>query len=36
MTKILRFITDYGSTFSHGLIAGILLVLTVHSGLVSG
>ena len=36
MTKILRFITDYGLIFSHGLIAGILVVLTTNSGLVSG
>ena len=36
MAKLRLLITDYGPVFSHGLIAGALLALTIHSGLSGG
>lgn len=36
MAKLRLLITDYGPVFSHGLIAGVLAVLTLHSGFISG
>lgn len=36
MTKLRVLITHYGPAFGHGLIAGMLAVLTLHSGLVNG
>ena len=36
MTKLRLIVTHYGAIFTHGLLAGALLALTVHSGLANG
>ncbi len=36
MAKLRILLTHYGPVFSHGLIAGALLALTIHSGLSGG
>ena len=36
MARLRILLTDYGPVFSHGLIAGVLAVLTLHSGFISG
>lgn len=36
MARLRLIVTQYGPIFSHGLIAGVLAVLTLHSGFISG
>ena len=36
MAKLRLLLTNYGAVFTHGLLAGALLALTVHSGMTSG
>ena len=36
MAKLRIILTHYGPVFTHGLLAGALLALTIHSGLASG
>ena len=36
MNKLIFVVDRYGPVFSHGLMAGALLALTVHSGLANG
>lgn len=36
MPKLRRLLADYGPLFSHGLIAGVLVVLTLHAAALDG